>query len=187
MLEEILAECSGNGSDAFAVYDVNRDGKDELIVCWTPEGGTSASWGTSIYDTNGVERFHGHGELTFYSNGAISEPWSHNQGPACAIFPYNLYTCDFISYGIKGFRYSKVGSARARSNDVPNFEDVAYADLDGDGMVYYIGEDAYTEENPVDNAVYEAWLDKYLGGEHILPIQYFRLTEEIISKYRINK
>ena len=64
---------------------------------------------------------------------------------------------------------------------MPNFEDVAYADLDGDGVVYFIGEDAYREENPVDNDVYEAWRNQYLAGAQVLPVWYYPLTEENIS------
>lgn len=178
VLRKTLAEAGETGDNVYAVHDINGDGVDELLVRWMPEGGVSSSWGTSVYDAKGTERFRGHGEPTFYDNGAVSIPWSHNQGPACAIWPYDLY----VNSGTGSFRYTEAGHARARSSDVPGFEDVAYADLDGDGMVYYIGEDAYTEENPVDNAVYEAWRDKYLHGAKALPIMYWPLTEENISQ-----
>ena len=182
VLAEIWDECEKNGENVFAVHDVNDDGEDELIVRWTLEGSPNYGWGTTVYDANGKAQFYGGGRLTFYSNGAISVPWSHNQGPAMAIWPYDLYTCHVTFYnGINHSHYTEAGSARARCNNVPNFEDVAYADLDGDGVVYFIGEDAYREENPVDNDVYEAWRNQYLAGAQVLPVWYYPLTEENIS------
>ena len=182
ILQKLLAMSDTNYSNVYAVCDVTGNDVDELIVTWMPEGGISSSWGTSIYNVYGQEVFRGYGNLTFYDNGVISAPWSHNQGPACAVWPYTLYQCNNDYYGAGLIvRYKDLGSARARSNEVDGFEAVAYADLDGDGMVYYIGEDAYTEENPVDNGVYEAWLEQCLGDAKILPIQYFPLTEEAIS------
>ncbi len=139
-------------------------------------------WGTTVYDANGKAQFYGGGRLTFYSNGAISVPWSHNQGPAMAIWPYDLYTCHVTFYnGINYSHYTEAGSARARSDSVPGFEEVAYADLDGDGVVYYVGDRAGLEEHPVDNDVYEAWRDQYLAGAQVLPVWYYPLTEENIS------
>ena len=186
---EVLAqtwdECDKDYKNVYAVHDINGDGEKELIVRWMPEGAIGSAWGTSVYSANGKEQFHGHGEPTFYDNGIISVPWSHNQGAACAIYPYTLYqgktSTNYYNGSLISTRYSDLGSARARSDDAPDFEEVAYADLDGDGMVYYIGEDAYTEEHPVDNAVYEAWRDRCLAGAQILPVCYYPLTEEIFS------
>ena len=182
VLAEIWDECEKNGENVFAVHDVNGDGEDELIVRWTLEGSPNYGWGTTVYDANGKAQFYGGGRLTFYSNGAISVPWSHNQGPAMAIWPYDLYTCHVTFYnGINYSHYTEAGSARARSDSVPGFEEVAYADLDGDGVVYYVGDRAGLEEHPVDNDVYEAWRDQYLAGAQVLPVWYYSLTEENIS------
>ena len=182
VLAEIWGKCEKNGENVFAVHDVNGDGEDELIVRWTLEGSPNYGWGTTVYDANSKAIFYGNGRLTFYSNGAISVPWSHNQGPSIAIWPYDLYTCHVTFYnGINYSHYTEAGSARARSDSVPGFEDVAYADLDGDGVVYYVGDRAGLEEHPVDNDVYEAWRDQYLAGAQVLPVWYYPLTEENIS------
>ena len=73
-----------------------------------------------------------------------------------------------------------MGSARAICDQRESFP--KEADLDKDGMVYYIGEDAYSEETPVDNDVYEAWRSRYLAGAQVLPVWYWSLTEENISQ-----
>ena len=110
----------------------------------------------------------------FYSNGVVSEPWSHNQGPACAIWPYRLCQWDAALDA-----YEDLGGARARSDRLEGFPRAA--DRDGDGMVYYIGEGAYREENPVDGGAYQTWRDQHLAGAEILPVRYYRLTEDIVS------
>ena len=42
-------------------------------------------------------------------------------------------------------------------------------------MVYFIMEDALTEENAVDNDAYQAWRNQYLSGSKVLPVQYYSL------------
>ena len=190
VLEKTLAECDPDypGANIYAVHDVNGDGEDELIVIWYSLPPSVYSRNTDVYNAKGKVIFGALGELTYYSNGAISTPWSHNQGAASAMWPYDLYVYGTYAYNsYQAFntgvvQYTKVGSARARSDYAPGFEDVAYADLDGDGLVYYIGEYAYKEETPVDNDVYEAWWDRFMAGAQVLPVQYFPLTEENISK-----
>ena len=169
ILAEKWAECDKNDVNVYAVHDVDGDGVQELIVRWMPEGAIGSAWGTSVYGANGEEKFHGYGRLTFYSNGVISEPWSHNQGQASAIWPYRLHRPS-------GGGYAELGSVRAISSRMEQFP--RSADLDGDGVVYYLGEDALTEEHAVDNAAYAAWRAEYLAGAEILPVRYLPLTEE---------
>lgn len=169
ILAEKWAECDKNDVNVYAVHDVDGDGVRELIVRWMPEGAIGSAWGTSVYGAGGAEKFHGYGRLTFYSNGVISEPWSHNQGQASAIWSYRLYRRS-------GGGYTELGSVRAISSRMEQFPQSA--DLDGDGVVYYLGEDALTEEHAVDNAAYEAWRAEYLAGAEILPVRYLPLTEE---------
>ena len=174
LLTEIRSQCDSGYPNAFALHDINGDGAEELLVRWMPDGAISSAWGTTVYDSAGRETFHGFGELTFYENGTVSVPWSHNQGPACAIWPYRLCQWDAALDA-----YEDLGGARARSDRLEGFPRAA--DRDGDGMVYYIGEDAYREENPVDGGAYQTWRDQHLAGAEILPVRYYRLTEDIVS------
>lgn len=169
LLAEIRSQCDSGYPNAFALHDVNGDGAEELLVRWMPDGAISSAWGTTVYDSAGRETFHGFGELTFYENGTVSVPWSHNQGPAGAIWPYRLYQYSPAS------GYQEIGSARAMDSSMERFP--AEADLDGDGVVYFIMEDALTEENAVDNDAYQAWRNQYLSGSKVLPVQYYSLTE----------
>ena len=177
-IEDCRAAFPGVGMEAlsqnrFAVHDIDGDGQEELICeLNAAESGTNCR--TTVYNADGTIRAEFQPTPVFYSNGVVSEPWSHNQGPACAIWPYRLCQWDAALDA-----YEDLGGARARSDRLEGFPRAA--DRDGDGMVYYIGEDAYREENPVDGGAYQTWRDQHLAGAEILPVRYYRLTEDIVS------
>jgi len=167
--ERCLSDSSEDISqNRFAVYDINGDGQDELITELTTVGGTEKI--TEIYNADGSSDVGFRPVPRFYDNGIVWVPISHNQGPACAIWPFSLY--DLASH-------REIGGAWAWDREVEGFP--AEADLDGDGMVYYIGDDTLEVDNPVDNDVYEAWWDSYMGGARILPVYYFHLSEDILN------
>lgn len=82
--------------NTFAIYDVDHDGREELIVQWSAHA-AMASQMCLIY---GYDNGKLHEELSefvdtrFYSNGAVEASWSHNQGLGGRIWPYNVYTYD---------------------------------------------------------------------------------------------
>lgn len=84
----------------FAVYDVDRDGTEELIV--NLYGGPMAAKSTRIYDYNELKdclrpQLEVFPNLTYYDNGMIEAGWSHNQGWAGNrddFWPYTLYKYD---------------------------------------------------------------------------------------------
>ena len=166
--ERCLSDSSDISQNRFAVYDINGDGQDELITELITVGGTEEI--TEIYNTDGSFYVSFRPTPRFYDNGIVWVPISHNQGPACAIWPFSLY--DLASH-------REIGGARAWSNKVEGFP--AEADLDGDGMVYYVGDDTHDMDVPIDNDVYEAWWDSYLGGARMLPVYYFHLSEDILD------
>ena len=83
----------GQESTYFALYDVDGDGQEELLLNWT---------GASMADT--VEYIWGYGDngthvelcefpaLTCYDNGVIEAQWSHNQGLAGEFWTHIFYT-----------------------------------------------------------------------------------------------
>ena len=178
---EFIEDCRAAFPDAgmealsqnrFALHDLDGDGREELICeLNAAESGTNRR--TTVYNANGTVRREFEPSPVFYDNGVVSEPWSHNQGQACAIWPYTLYQYT------PALGYQACGGARAISSQMERFPRAA--DRDGDGMVYYIGEDAYREEHPVDGDAYQAWREQYLAGAKVVPVRYFHLTEELIA------
>lgn len=171
--------------DQFAVFDVDGDGRDELILTYTDT--TMAEMGASIYDYDAeqdclVQEFSAFPMLTFYDNGVIQADWSHNQGLAGEFWPYTLY-----QYDKDADCYNPVGMVDAwdgtmfpedfEGNPFPEDVDVSHS-----GYVYYIMEYAnYNTDHPVDEAEYQAWREGWLQGAGELTVPYQDLTEENIS------
>lgn len=67
----------------FAVYDIDSDGKKELIVLYTTTYMAGMTGTVYAYDSSSgtlraeLQEFP---SLTFYDNGAVVAEWSHNQG-----------------------------------------------------------------------------------------------------------
>ena len=92
--DDISDEMSGN---KFAVYDVDHDGREELVFCYTAT--SMASMTAKIYDYDEAsgelyEELSQFPMLTFYDNATIGAGISHNQGYAGEFWPYTFYTYD---------------------------------------------------------------------------------------------
>lgn len=175
----------------FAVYDVDADGEDELILInnTVTEAGTSGyvfsyDAQTGTLQTELLE----YPALTFYDNGVVMVKWSHNQGLAGDFWPYNLH-----QYDASIDCYRPCGSVDAWDKQVSETNEQGEsfpADIDksGTGRVYYIvvNRDA---ENPsaVDEADYTAWLNGWIGGAKELQIEYLDLTQDNIALLRSMK
>ena len=171
--------------DQFAVFDVDGDGRDELILTYTDT--TMAEMGASIYDYDAeqdclVQEFSAFPMLTFYDNGVIQADWSHNQGLAGEFWPYTLY-----QYDKDADCYNPVGMVDAwdgtmfpedfEGNPFPEDVDVSHS-----GSVYYIMDyGTYETDHPVDEGEYQSWREGFLQGAGELTVPYQDLTEENIS------
>lgn len=173
---------------SFALYDVDRDGGEELIVQNT--GGSMADMWTRIYGYDEaaktayveLEEFSG---LSYYDNGIVEALWSHNQGMAGdALWPYNVYR-----YNGEAGVYQQIAAVDGWDKGLSDVwggasfpDDV---DRDGDGFVYYIitEEGGYAPDygEVMDNADYEAWRETYLSGAFPTGPNLVPLTKENIS------
>ena len=176
--------------DSFAVYDIDNDGREELLFCWPQD--IMASIKTYVWEyQNDVlyEELVAFPEgLIFYDNGVVHEDWSHNQGWAGKNFwPYALHT-----YDPKTDTYISIGSVDAW--DINRLTDVfpTDKDQDGDGMLYFLlitdedwnmryGKGASPVEAAVDGPVYEAWRDSILQDGQPVEVPWLSLTRENIS------
>lgn len=177
-------DVSGN---RFALYDIDGDGKDELIVEWT----TTYNAGNVIiiygYDaaSNTVRReFEQYPFATFYDNGIVKIGASHNHGRAPMLedfWPYTLYQYDPDSDSYIGI--ATVDAWEREPDEFNISEDFPEeADADGDGVLYYVMQvEHYDYDVPCDLAEYNKWLDSYVGGAEKMEVPYMWLTEENIN------
>ena len=173
------SECvSGN---SFAIFDVDKDGEEELIIKWEADNVSMVSSSESIYcfKDNSINYVSsGFPGLKYYDNGVVIHNWSHNQGKGDVIWPYTLY-----KYDADSDTYKVEGSVEAwsKKRSPENFPDDI--DKDGDGHVYDFISDGefYSRENLVDGAEYEKWYASYMNGAEELNIPFQPLTEENIE------
>ena len=173
----------------FAVYDIDKDGKDELIIVYTTTsmaGMVQAVYGFDAANNTVSEEFLDYPNNTFYDNGIIKAEWSHNQGVAGNNFwPYTLY-----SYDQKSDTYVEIAMVDAWDK---SFSEVNYsgnkfpeaADVDGDGMLYYIikGKE-YVLDNPVNLKEYDQWYNSYVGSSQKVNVKFMKLTEANIHSLK---
>lgn len=177
------AEFSVGEYSQFAIADIDRDGKEELVVLYDA-GVMAAMRGYIIgYDRQTEEIYIQLSEFPFFaflSNGNVKALSSHNQTYG-EMWPYIFY-----QYNSEKDIYEEVGYVH--SEDKAMYESIGKielypqeADVSGTGTVYYIGTDAWGE-TPVDEADYLEWLRKKEGDAQEIEIEYYTITEENISE-----
>ncbi|MBD5149423.1 MAG: hypothetical protein HDT18_03425 [Oscillibacter sp.] len=172
----------------FALYDVDLDGTEELIV--QDQVGEAAGQWVRIYGydhaagTAYVE-LEEYPDLCYYDNGVIEAGWSHNQGAAGdKLWPYNVY-----QYNPETGKYEQIAAVDGWDRNLreifagENFPDEV--DQDGDGFIYYIiteeGGYAPTYGEPMDYASYETWRESYLNGAFPTGPSFLPLVKENIA------
>ena len=172
---------SGN---KFAVYDVDHDGREELVFCYTAT--SMASMTAKIYDYDEAsgelyEELSQFPMLTFYDNATIGAGISHNQGYAGEFWPYTFYTYDAAN---DSYRAEYFVDAWDKSLSEVNYNGEAFpddADKDGDGIVYYLeAPDGSETGEPLDKDAFDQWISENVGKEENIPFQ--DLTEDAISQ-----
>lgn len=185
-------DISGN---EFAIYDIDSDGRDELIFMFTETAVAGMLGLIYDHDSNGgiVVELMAFPSMRFYDNGIIEVDISHNQGPSGDFWPYSLY-----KYNEETDSYIKVATVWSLGRDVieeqnveaekaghePYWEYPYEADTSGSGIVYnimlsdveYSGEKQY-----VDVTEYNTWHEQYTGGAELLELPFMKLTEENIE------
>ena len=156
------------GENSFAIFDVDNDGQDELLLYWTD----ASMVGTVGYifgyrDHMVYNELSGYPSMRFYDNGIVEMNWSHNQGLGINFdfWPYNVY-----SYDAEKDSYSEFAKVDAWNKSVSNTKNgIPFPDnidVDGDGIVYYIlAPDSWDYDNAqiLDGSEYKNWRQSYLG------------------------
>lgn len=188
-------ECAYDGfyplsDNEFAIADVDKNGKEELILCFTTSYMACMTEKLYDYDENTdsvVEEYSGFPGAEFYENGLITEGLSHNQGMASMgdFWPYIVYR-----YQPETDKYQRIFMVDAwekecREKDYdgnPYPEDI---DQEKSGIVYFVteGEDYDSSKTKtISKSEYKKWREE-LGLESAkIEILYQALTEENIEK-----
>ena len=162
-------ELDYNGADLsenkFGVYDIDGDGRDELLIAYTTASTDSQMF--LIYDfveaLDAVhEEFTGFPAATFYDNGVVRADWNHDpstvEGSDFQPFTLLVYDEGENTYELLGSVFQK---------DDP---DVYYQNLAGD-----------EDEKEIDETVLQDWLDFCIGDAGQIEVPMVDLTEENIK------
>lgn len=192
--EYAFPDSEGNDNGDFAIYDIDGDGYEELLLRF--DGDSMAANVEYIW---GYKDGRTHVELSafplmsYYSNGIIEVGWSHNQGLAGDFWPYFVYL-----YNNEMDEYQKYGAVDAWdkiSTEVEvNSEGETFPgniDTDENGIVYYLLPKDWTgnyDMSPVDDEEYQNWKNGYLNNaDEIEDIPFQKLNEENISNLKAPK
>lgn len=173
--------------NSFAVYDVDGDGKEELVINYT-----TASMAGMFENVYGYDEPTGTLVLEmstfpateYYEDGFVICNSSHNHSLSAFFWPYTLLKYD----GNTGV-YEQVAYVSGWEKEFypTNYDEVPFPDeydKDEDGVLYYIDlvEDK-DEIIPVDEEEMKAWFDATLAGAGHLALDYYKLTPYNISLY----
>lgn len=166
-----------SASSKFAMYDVDGDGREELVLCYD-SGCMAGMWGYVIgYDEGSGEiniQMKGQFDFVFLENGNLKELDSHNQTSG-EMWPYSLYR-----YQPESDSYELAGHVHAEDKAISEERYPEEADVSGTGTVYYVSNDGWGTV-PIDEADYLAWLAANQGDSGELEIPYLTITEENIQ------
>lgn len=173
---------------AFAIYDVNKDGTEELVI----KDPTSETLGPFLRIYGYSESIHRayleldeNSDFCYYDNGVIEVKWSHNQGAAGdKLWPYSVYR-----YSSKTEDYAYFASVDGWDKELREvFDGQSFPDdldLDGDGFLYYVitepGGYAPAYGDAMDYTAYESWRQSYLQGAEPSGFSFEPLMRENIS------
>lgn len=170
--EELMGDHEEN---TFAIADVDGDGYEELIVSIT--NGSMASMSAKVYSYDMendelIQKLTEFPSLTFYDNGVVFAQWSHNQGYGDIIWPYTVY-----KYNSNTKKYEYAGSVDSWNKTI---SDVQYngdtfpddIDKDGDGNLFFIGDENNQSSKTVDNVDYDNWVKGFIGDAKEIAIEY---------------
>lgn len=165
----------------FALFDVDGDGQEELLLLWQnafTAGQMEIVYGYDEASGELREELREFPGVIFYDNGTAEAPWSHNQGKAGAFWPYSLYR-----YQASGGVYQSVGSADAWDKSLVSDGFPEEADADGNGFVYYLLPADWDGQYdaPSDDGAYLEWRNSYTAGADFLELSFVDLTAENIA------
>lgn len=166
----------------FALYDVNGDGAEELIVQFVTApmaGNVEKVYAYDEEDGSLQELLCVFPAMNYYTGGLVREDWSHGSELAGdGYWPYNLYRYDAETGRYELTAEVNMWSSSADTVDYkgdPYPEDI---DVEGAGTVFIVTRNGTTET--MSKSAYETWLSGMMGDAVKSDIPYQALSEENI-------
>ena len=175
----------GHVDGVFALYDVDDDGRVELLLNCTDDSlkrTFAYIWG--YQNESAYVELCGGPLMNYYDNGIIEDGWSYKSELSGDFFPYSVYSYDsridaYQNYGAVDAWDKKISEVNSEGKSFPNSIDV-----DEDGIVYYIlpsNWDGDYDMEPVDGEEYNKWRNAYLNGvQATKKFPAYELTEDNI-------
>ncbi len=164
----------------FAIADLDCDGEDELLIRFTTApmaGMVERVYGYDAETDSVYEEISVFPNASYYDNGVVKDPASHNQGYAGdVLWPYTAYVYD-AAQGVFVF----AASVDAWSRELHPEGYPAEADPDDTGAVYYVTTEPGVTPEPISKAAFRAWQTELLGGAELIEMEELELTEENIA------
>lgn len=164
----------------FAVWDIDGDGREELLISYMAQ--TMAGMELHIYDYDDAdgriyEQILEFPFAVFYNNNIIKIDASHNHGNSVMddFWPYSLYRHD-----METDKYQKIASVDAWQKEFIAEGFPAEKDEDHNGIVYSLT-DHDGEKSYLDDAEYQAWINGYLGTAEAVQIDWRSLERSGIE------
>lgn len=194
-LQPLDEDFSGN---KFAVYDVDGDGVEELVISFTTTySATMQECAYGYDDSTGelYEEYSVYPYTQYFSFGFLKEMDSHNQGVSGTFWPYTLHKYNPDEKKYEAIAYIEAWDGNSYPEDMSGNKFPSEYDKDGDGMLYYITQcsEPYDQinEEPYDYMDLSDWLGEELcdrsegyaqAGYSIYPT-WQHVSDKTISKY----
>lgn len=169
----------------YAIYDIDQDGKQELIILWTTTymtGMVQVIYGFDSAAGTVRPELYEFPSQTFYENGVVRVELSHNHGMAGEIedfWPHTFYRYDKDSDTYVVAAEVDAWNKAYYETDYNNNPFPDELDADGDGILYRIT--AGGKEKLMDLNEYRKWQDSMIGAAKTLEIPFVEMTEESIQ------
>ncbi|MBR1528784.1 MAG: hypothetical protein IJ642_05735 [Oscillospiraceae bacterium] len=187
---EILND-SDISENEFAIYDVDHDGLEELIIRWPNTASASVSGVVYGYDSEGniYNKLKTTSYMRFYSNGVIEADTAYRSPIGGDFWGYTLYQYDSESGLYTGIASVEAWSKAVLEDETSGIQETypEYADVSNSGYVYFIShsDEENTElSDPLDITTYQTWHISYIGGAAEIDLPFQKFTEANISEIK---